>query len=144
MVYLTARDMYIPQNVSQPELDAYTHLNAWIKHLEIRRGRALNDTDLVFPLVSKANIEVSTSANFYTWKVIFAPIFKASGFSRGKLDAQLSSHGFRRGAAQYYFMHAPVCLSLKAIKWWGGWSDSERVNQIVSHSQLHSSKLIIF
>lgn len=40
-----------------------------------------------------------------------------------------STHCFRRGGAQYYFMFAPVGKrwSLRMVRWWGGWAEGEHV-----------------
>ncbi|KAF9492915.1 hypothetical protein BDN71DRAFT_1432858 [Pleurotus eryngii] len=38
-----------------------------------------------------------------------------------------------RGGAQYHFMWAEHKWSLKAVKWWGGWSSGEEVNTIMRY-----------
>jgi hypothetical protein len=40
-----------------------------------------------------------------------------------------STHCFRRGGAQYWFMFAPVGQrwTLAKVRWWGGWADGEHV-----------------
>ena len=43
---------------------------------------------------------------------------------------RFSLHCFRRGGAQYRFMHAPIGerWTLDRIRWWGGWADGEQVS----------------
>ena len=45
------------------------------------------------------------------------------------IPEKLSSHCFRRGGAQYRFMHAPFGerWTLARIHWWGGWAPGESV-----------------
>jgi hypothetical protein len=45
-----------------------------------------------------------------------------------------STHYFRRGSAQYWFMFAPVGQrwTLAKIRWWGGWAEGEHVRVPVS------------
>ncbi|KAJ7221991.1 hypothetical protein C8J57DRAFT_1253744 [Mycena rebaudengoi] len=40
-------------------------------------------------------------------------------------NGKFTTHCFRRGGAQYRFMWADRKWSLKAVKWWAGWSSSE-------------------
>lgn len=42
-------------------------------------------------------------------------------------NGKFTTHCFRRGGAQYRFMWAKRKWSLKAVKWWGGWSSNENV-----------------
>lgn len=43
-----------------------------------------------------------------------------------------STHCFRRGGAQYRFMHAPVGerWALHVVRYWGGWAEGEHVSNI--------------
>lgn len=52
-----------------------------------------------------------------------------SGVLDGR-NGKFTTHCFRRGGAQYRFMWAGQKWSLKAVKWWGGWSSNENVRQI--------------
>ncbi|KAF9560859.1 hypothetical protein EC968_005976 [Mortierella alpina] len=53
--------------------------------------------------------------------------------SKGNYNARFTSHCFRRGGAQYRFMFAKERWSLEAVKWWGGWSDSEGTGSIMRY-----------
>ncbi|KAF9492745.1 hypothetical protein BDN71DRAFT_1357902, partial [Pleurotus eryngii] len=37
-------------------------------------------------------------------------------------NGRFTTHCFRRGGAQYWFMWAESKWSLKVVKWWGGWA----------------------
>ena len=45
------------------------------------------------------------------------------------LSFTFSTHCFRRGGAQYCFVHAPIGEQwpLDWIRWWGGWAKNETV-----------------
>ncbi|KAG2081810.1 uncharacterized protein F5147DRAFT_735404 [Suillus discolor] len=53
-----------------------------------------------------------------------------------------STHCFRRGGAQYWFMFAPVGQrwSLAMVRWWGGWADGEQRNTLIRYllDELHT------
>ncbi|KAF9174742.1 hypothetical protein BGX20_009991 [Mortierella sp. AD010] len=48
-------------------------------------------------------------------------------------NGRFSTHCFRRGGAQYRLMFAEEKWSLKAVKWWGGWSEGERTGTIMRY-----------
>jgi hypothetical protein len=53
-------------------------------------------------------------------------IIEPSGVMNGR-NGKFTTHCFRGGGAQYHFMWANRKWSLKAVKWWGGWSSNENV-----------------
>ncbi|KAF9084375.1 hypothetical protein BGX27_003824, partial [Mortierella sp. AM989] len=55
-----------------------------------------------------------------------------AGILEGK-HGRYTTHCFRRGGAQHRFMFAKEKWSLKAIKWWGGWSEGEGVGTIMKY-----------
>ncbi|KAF8825648.1 hypothetical protein HHX47_DHR6000236 [Lentinula edodes] len=59
-------------------------------------------------------------------------IVDASGLMQGR-RGKFTTHCFRRGGAQYRFMWADRKWSLKAVKWWGGWSSNENVGTIMRY-----------
>ncbi|KAF7334010.1 hypothetical protein MVEN_02306200 [Mycena venus] len=46
---------------------------------------------------------------------------------------RFTTHCFRRGGAQYRFLWADRKWSLKAVKWWGGWSSNENVGTLMRY-----------
>ncbi|KAF9121540.1 hypothetical protein BG015_005793, partial [Linnemannia schmuckeri] len=46
-------------------------------------------------------------------------------------NGRFTMHCFRRGGAQFRFMFAKEKWSLKAVKWWGGWSEGEGTGTIM-------------
>ncbi|EIW78451.1 hypothetical protein CONPUDRAFT_83853 [Coniophora puteana RWD-64-598 SS2] len=58
-----------------------------------------------------------------------------SGAGIGRVStATFSTHCFRRGGAQYRFMHAKVGSRwpLNRVRWWGGWAEGESVSSNVT------------
>ena len=51
----------------------------------------------------------------------------------GVLIANLTSHCFRRGGAQYRFFYCQAKWTLTAIKAWGGWSKEESGNTLINY-----------
>ena len=49
-----------------------------------------------------------------------------------KIEGTFSTHCFRRGGAQYWFMSAllgqrwPLCC----VQWWGAWAEGEQVSAV--------------
>lgn len=60
-------------------------------------------------------------------EVLLEMVVEGSGVMQGR-SGKFTTHCFRRGGAQYRFMWAKRKWSLKAVKWWGGWSSSENVS----------------
>ncbi|EEY68494.1 uncharacterized protein PITG_04960 [Phytophthora infestans T30-4] len=64
-------------------------------------------------------------------------VANAAGISKNVLgdDIWFTSHCFRRGGAQYRFMFAPEQSrwSLKLVKWWAGWTPSEKAETVTRY-----------
>jgi hypothetical protein len=122
-IYMIPNEQDIP-----PYLDCYTHTVNWISHLETSIGRALVKEDVLFPaLASTGKLKIGERISRTGWETFMAEIIQGSGVLKGR-NGKFTTHCFRRGGAQYRFMWAKRKWSLKAIKWWGGWSSSERVS----------------
>ena len=125
--YIAAQHYKIPSDPAHPEIDCYTHLNRWIEHLSSVFGRPLMDGDYVFPAIASTNLlkfgEPTSRSGFET---LLELVVERSGVMKGR-NGKFTTHCFRRGGAQYRFMWAERKWSLKAVKWWGGWSSSEHV-----------------
>jgi hypothetical protein len=59
-------------------------------------------------------------------ETLLEQVISGSGVMQGR-NGKFTTHCFRRGGAQHRFMWADQKWSLKAVKWWGGWSSSENV-----------------
>jgi hypothetical protein len=122
-IYMVPQEQDIP-----PYLDCYMHTVNWISHLEISIGRTLDKEDFLFPaLASTGKLKIGERISRTGWETFMAQIIKCSDVLKGR-NGKFTTHCFRRGGAQYRFMWAKRKWSLKAIKWWGGWSSSERVS----------------
>ncbi|KAL4069031.1 hypothetical protein J3A83DRAFT_3464725 [Scleroderma citrinum] len=58
------------------------------------------------------------------------------------IEGTFTTHCFRRGGAQYWFMYAPVGQRwpLSTVRWWGGWADGEHRDTLIRYllDELHS------
>ncbi|KAG6329830.1 hypothetical protein ID866_9259 [Astraeus odoratus] len=106
-----------------------------IKEIDLRRG------DYIFPAVGSNGIlqpgEPLSHDTVQKW------INEAT--AGAKLKGSFTTHCFRRGATQYWFIHAPVGeqWSLSQVRWWGGWADNERMVQeaLVAQMNAHYNEL---
>jgi hypothetical protein len=126
MRHLKAQRYMIPQEAGiEPHLDCYTHTNNWLSHLESLMGRPLHEGDFLFPAIaSTGKLKIGEKISRTGFKTF---IIDCSGVLKGH-NGKFTTHCFRRGGVQYRFMWAKWKWSLKAIKWWGGWSSGERVS----------------
>jgi hypothetical protein len=117
----------IPPDPEHPEIDCYSHMTRWLIHLRDLMLRPLEDDDYVFPAIASTGLlkfgEHTSRSGFET---LMDSIIEPSGVMNGR-NGKFTTHCFRRGGAQYRFMWADRKWSLKAVKWWGGWSSSENV-----------------
>lgn len=104
-------------------------MSTWLRHLQELLGRPLIGTDFVFPAIaSTGSLKFGESTSRSGFELLMDDIVEQSGVMRGR-NGKFTTHCFRRGGAQYRFMWAPRKWSLKAVKWWGGWSSSENVSR---------------
>ncbi|KAF8325745.1 hypothetical protein F5887DRAFT_1085118 [Amanita rubescens] len=128
-----AQTYFIPQSTSEPEIDCYTHLLNWVSYQQGLIARSLGVGDLVFPAIaSTGQIKFGVPTSRSGFETIMDDIVKKSGVMQGR-NGKFTTHCFRRGGAQYRFMYAPKKWSLKAVKWWGGWSSGDNVNTIMRY-----------
>lgn len=117
-----------------PQIDCYTHMHAWLDHLQSLLPRKLRDDDPIFPAISSTGElkfgegPISRSG----FESLFEGIIKDSGVLDGR-NGKFTTHCFRRGGAQWRFMWAPIKWSLRAVKWWGGWSSNDNVGTITRY-----------
>ena len=114
-----------------PEINMYMHLPKWVSFLEHRLGHKLALDDFVFPYFSPNGIPQPKRPMTHDMvQTILTKFADAAGLTK-----TYTTHCFRRGGAQYWFMFAPIgkCWSLSIICWWGGWAIGEHVgNNLIS------------
>ena len=121
---------HIPPDPAHPKIDCYDHLNRWMKYLSSILGRALTGIDYIFPAIASTDlVKFGEPTSRSGIEMLLELIVEKSGVMMGR-NGKFTTHCFRRGGAQYRFMWAERKWSLKAVKWWGGWSSSEHVHSI--------------
>ncbi|KAJ7127320.1 hypothetical protein C8R43DRAFT_1134814 [Mycena crocata] len=115
-------------DVAHPEIDCYTHVQAWRAHMESILRRPLAGSDFVFPAIaSTGQIKFGESTSRSAFETLLDDVVEKSGVMKGR-NGKFTTHCFRRGGAQYRFLWADRKWSLKAVKWWGGWSSNENAS----------------
>jgi hypothetical protein len=104
----------------------WTHLRRWIKFYEKALNRKLQGDDYIFPFIAPNGV-------FHPDRPIshegVTKQLQAAAKDANLSGQQYSTHCLRRGGAQYRFMNAPLGKrwSLTACRWWGGWTEGEKV-----------------
>ncbi|KAM6489686.1 hypothetical protein JOM56_014857 [Amanita muscaria] len=119
-------------------IDMYTHLRMWIKHLECRIGRKLQEGDYIFPSISaNSHIHPIEPISHDKAQSLLTEFTTGAGITK-----HFKTHSFRRGGAQYRFMHAPLGKrwTLDMIQWWGGWASGEQTDVLIRYlvNSLHA------
>ncbi|EDR06462.1 uncharacterized protein LACBIDRAFT_328853 [Laccaria bicolor S238N-H82] len=113
------------------EMDMYTHLLCWLKHLESRIGHSLQPDDFVFPYISQnGTINPKHAMSYDTFQKLLSEFAAGAGLTK-----VYTTHCFQCGGAQYRFMYAPIGRhwSLSIIRWWGGWAKGEQVDTMIKY-----------
>ncbi|KAG0025848.1 hypothetical protein BGZ82_009811 [Podila clonocystis] len=117
----------------EPHACCVTKLLAWIQWQELNAGHALRSEDLLFS-------ELSNDHRINLQRAI--PVTQASALlnqyanEAGLMDHRynrLDTHCFRRGGSQHRLTHAQDPWPFKAVKWWGGWPETEPVEEITEY-----------
>jgi hypothetical protein len=89
--------------------------------------------DYVFPaLDTKGRVRIRNAMTLPRVQE-YLNVFTNNSVILGSRNGKFTTHCFRRGGAQHRFMFAKKKWSLKALKWWGGWSESEREGAIMRY-----------
>lgn len=119
----------------QPDYEAiccYTKLKAWLQWME-RSGRRLHPEDYVFPaLDAQGRIKFQEALSQTRVQGWLDRLTNQTGLL-ARRNGRFTTHCFRRGGAQFRFMFAKEKWSLKAVKWWGGWSEGEGTGTIMRY-----------
>jgi integrase len=104
-------------------------MNTWIIFLErFVYAHALEPNDYIFPSVtSTGTVQPGAPISHDTIQKWLDEFVEGANIELG--TTRLTTHCFRRGGAQYRFMHAPLNKhwKLPVIRWWGGWAQGEQV-----------------
>lgn len=130
--YCSSGQLYrIPLDHENPAIDSFTHVNNWVEHMQSCCGRALTDEDYLFPPISSTSagdiIKFGHAMSYNGVDTLLQKIVEGSGVLKGR-SGKFTTHCFRRGAAQWFFMFVNPRWPLKAVKWWGGWAPNEKVS----------------
>jgi hypothetical protein len=127
LIACSAQQYQLPPDPEHHEIDGYYHLSVWMDHLQSLLGRPLTTEDYIFPALAPTGLlKFGEAASHSGIEALLERVVQKSlvmNWQTGKF----TTHCFRRGGAQYRFMWADCKWSLKAVKWWGGWSSSEKV-----------------
>ncbi|KAJ6486281.1 hypothetical protein DFH09DRAFT_1291609 [Mycena vulgaris] len=120
-------------DLSHPEIDCYTHVEAWKSQMERLLRRPLTGDDFVFPaFASTGQLKFGECISRSGFETLMELIVEKSDVMKGR-NGKFTTHCFRRGGAQYRFLWAERKWSLKAVKWWGGWSSNENVGTLMRY-----------
>ncbi|KAJ7087564.1 hypothetical protein B0H15DRAFT_982779 [Mycena belliarum] len=118
---------------SHPEIDCYTHVLAWKAHMEHLLRRPLAGADFIFPaFASTGQLKFGECASRSGFEHLMDDIVERCNVMKSR-NGKFTTHCFRRGGAQYRFLWADRKWSLKAVKWWGGWSSNENVGTLMRY-----------
>ena len=104
-----------------PHCCCYTKLDAWLKWMA-QTSRFLQAGDIKLR-------ERFSQTRIQSLLDKFHP---DANLLHGK-NGRFTTHCFRRGGAQYRFMFTKEKWSLKAVKWWGEWSEGEGTGTIMRY-----------
>ncbi|PPQ82236.1 hypothetical protein CVT26_009348 [Gymnopilus dilepis] len=114
-----------------PEIDMYTHFPRWKTFLERYLGEPLCPEESLFPHVSvNGVVNTMRPMSYDSLQALLRRFCDGAG-----IEKHYTTHSFRRGGAQYRFMHAPIGTrwSLNQIRWWGGWASGEHVDTLIKY-----------
>ncbi|KAF9111792.1 hypothetical protein BGX27_004420 [Mortierella sp. AM989] len=127
-------DYQLYQQEKEAHACAYTKLNRWFDYLEGLLGRPIGDDDLIFPsLNNKGYPNIRETFSYTRLRKLLDSFTREAGLLDNTPNGKYTTHCFRRGGAQHRFMFAEEKWSLKAVKWWGGWSEHEGRNAIITY-----------
>lgn len=120
----------------QPDLPAanmFNYLRIWIVFYERNhKKQALDPDDHIFPNISANGTIQPHIAMMHDYVQKLLGDWAESSGVLDTVIGNLTTHGFRRGAAQHRFMEENWRLDL--VRWWGGWAQGESVRAHCSQS----------
>ena len=141
----------------KPDVDicAKHHLDDWLKYASDTLGHTYSD-DLIFPAYPISRKYNHLDAQNFHWNTpmregaittlinqVIEHMLLDSAFLKSQPDGHdklfkniyITTHTFRRGFAQWVFFHEypDKRWSLKCLKWWGGWSETDSVDVVMKY-----------
>ncbi|KAF9381855.1 hypothetical protein CPC16_009646 [Podila verticillata] len=117
----------------EPHSCCVTKLSQWIEWVQQHENWSLQADDYLFPEHYKdGQIQLDQSFSVTQLSTLLNKYATDAGIMDHRYN-RLDTHCFRRGCAQYRFNHAQDPWPLKAIKWWGGWSETEPAEKILEY-----------
>lgn len=114
-------------------LDCYTHLKTWLEYLQKHTPRQILPSDPLFPaMASTGKLKIGEQMSKTGFDRLLEQVVQESDVLDGR-PGKFTTHCFRRGGCQYRFMWVENPWSLKAVKWWGGWSSNDSVGTIMRY-----------
>lgn len=113
-------------------INCFYHMQAYINFLEAYYYK-LEPNDFIFPAMSpNGTIQRGEHITAAVVQIFIDEAVDMSGIEISS-KTRFSTHCFRRGGAQYRFIHAPFGerWPLDWIRWWGGWAEKESVRTSV-------------
>jgi hypothetical protein len=125
-------------------MDMFTHLSAWVRRLKAMLGGHWDDEEKDHIFLNIGLNGVPQPHSQISMKKIQGLINEFASGAGVRKD--FTTHSFRRGGAQYRFMHAPLGRrwSLSIVRWWGGWAEGENVCHDVYLSRQILINFLIF
>ncbi|KAF9383544.1 hypothetical protein CPB97_006380, partial [Podila verticillata] len=117
----------------EPHSCCVTKLLQWIEWVQQHENWSLQADDYLFPEHYKDGyIQLDQSFSVTQLSTLLNKYATNAGIMDHRYN-RLDTHCFRRGGAQYRLNHAQDPWPLKAIKWWGGWSETEPAEKILEY-----------
>eukprot|EP00033_Pygsuia_biforma_P000963 GCRY01001105.1.p1 GENE.GCRY01001105.1~~GCRY01001105.1.p1 ORF type:complete len:547 (-),score=98.80 GCRY01001105.1:516-2156(-) len=118
-----------------PELDLFHWLKEW-KRIVVSLGDSVGPSPN-HPVVAALSrnkakevvIDPAAPISSRSFLILINRVFSDAGIT----GIHFTTHSFRRGAAQHYFIMATPRWSLASVKWWGGWSQSDDVSVVIRY-----------
>ncbi|KAG6836524.1 hypothetical protein H0H93_007133 [Arthromyces matolae] len=120
----------LPEYPEHPEiLQVYKHMKQYVELLQAYHG-SFDKNDYVFCSVRKHTVYKKTRTA-YTTMLDFVRKFTTSA----GLEADYTTHCFRRGGAAWRFIHAPpeFLWGLIRCQIWGGWRQGEQIGTMIKY-----------
>ena len=124
-------------NPGEPSLDCYYHLDFWIKfQIKHHHYQTPKPDDPVFPSFNTSTGKINRDKSITPGVVAAQLKVFTAVLSNGTVIKQYTTHCFRRGGAQYWFIFAPIesRWNLRQVQWWGGWAEGEQSVRFRVHS----------
>ncbi|KAK3827176.1 MAG: hypothetical protein JOS17DRAFT_791951 [Linnemannia elongata] len=122
----------IHPQTEDPSICCYSKLTEWLDWMEAQ-GHQLQPDDFVFPaLDAKGRIKYHEALSQPRIQGWLDQLTNQPGLL-ARRNGRFTTHCFRRGGAQFRFMFAKEKWSLKAVKWWSGWSEGEGTGTIMRY-----------